>query len=440
MIQKTATPTTTSDCDLDSRSRVFFRRSGNDLPVFRADDLAWSKREQSAPQKLPLVVSSVPRGFRQENLQPVQSVSWDLVERGLMQRFEALQVLMERLAAGRALPASLQITGNSELGKQFRLLAPGPLNPHRPPASGASWTWFGATDLVLTPDGGIHVLDQDFSLPTGLERLAGASGCSLEAAEQVVRTALFPDGVHCSGEPSVMLEPTHPGAAETANSFLARCLQIERVHRGHARADNGGFRVLRNGRWDVVRSVVRRVEDELLDPNCLRPNSLVGVPGLMGRWSAGRLSLFNAPGSGLFRLRSLIRRMPLLIRELLAEEPVLKTAEVLEFECEHDAARVLRQPHEFVLRPIDPLDSIRSCCGRTAGAAELERVLEQVRKQPARWCARRLLPGASTGQHFRVFASSTDRFRILPAGLMRKSEADGGASPLIPTEAEVTLL
>jgi uncharacterized circularly permuted ATP-grasp superfamily protein len=130
----------------------------------------------------------------------------------------------------------------------------------------------------------------------------------------------------------------------------------------------------------------------------------------------------------------------MMIREFLGQEPLLNTVEVLDLSRTSDLERVLRHPQGYMLRPIDPLDSIRSCCGRTAEPAELERVLERVRQTPGGWCARSLLPRTISGENFRVFASNTDRFRILPVGLLRSSEADGGASPLIPADAEVNLL
>jgi uncharacterized circularly permuted ATP-grasp superfamily protein len=413
MIQETGSRLTAFDSKQEARTRPFLRRSSPAVPCFEAS----CRVQQSAP-----------------------SVSWDLIERGLAQRFEALQVFMERIAGGRVLPASLQISTDSAIGGQLRRLIPGSFGSYAASQVGALWTWFGSTDLLLTADGSISVVDQDFSLPTGLERLSGAAGCSMEAAADAVRTALFPDGVNVGGEEAFMLEPPHPGAAGEGNAFLARCMQIDRVHRGVVRAESGGLKVLRNGRWATVRSLVRRVEDELLDPNCLHPTSLVGVPGLVDLWSGGRLSLVNAPGSGLFRLRSLLRIIPVMIREFLGQEPLLNTVEVLDLNRPSDLERVLRHPQGYMLRPIDPLDSIRSCCGRTAEAAELERVLERVRRTPGGWCARSLLPRTISGDNFRVFASNTDRFRILPMGLLRSSEADGGASPLIPADAAVNLL
>jgi uncharacterized circularly permuted ATP-grasp superfamily protein len=415
------------DTGMDVPNRVFLGRRGADLPYFRA-------AAQIVDQ------SESPVGGSGAPVESESGVQWDQLGEGIKQRFEAMQIFMELLLKGRKLPESLRIPVDSVLFRRMRHLAGGLSGHCRGPVGEAAWTWFGATDFALRPDGELCVVDQDFSLPSGLERLSEVSGYSAGKFVQFVRRELFPDGVHCGGEPALMLEPAHAGSAGAANGFLAECLQVERVHRGLLRVERGGLRVLREGRWDTVRFLVRRIDDDLLDPNFFRPDSLVGVPGLVRHWCAGSLTVFSAPGSGLFRQRAIVSRVPQMIREFLGESPRLRTVEQLEFDRESDLAAVERQPQQYMFRPNDPLEAVRPCCGRTASADELNRILERIRSASGDWCARPLRPNLVAGLHFRVFASMTDRFRILPLGLARRCDLDGGAPALIPAECPISLL
>ena len=435
MIQGTGASFTLRDKETDVPHRVFLGRRGDDLPRFQAAAQVMD-RCPSFPGELGETEASEQAGVAGSE------VRWEHLGEGLRQRFEALQIFMELLLKGRKLPDSLGIPMDSVLFRRLRHVASGLSGICRGPARSAAWTWFGATDFVLQPDGELCVLDQDFSLPSGLERLADVdvSGYPGETFVQFVRRQLFPDGVHCGGEPALMLEPAHAGSAGAANGFLAECLQLERVHRGLLRSERDGLRVLRDGRWDSVRFLVRRIDDDLLDPNFFRPDSLVGVPGLIRHWSAGSLSVFSAPGSGLFRQRAIVSRVPQMIREFLGESSRLPTVEQLEFDRESDLAAVLHQPQQYMFRPNDPLEAVRPCCGRVASSVELSRILERIRNAPADWCARPLRLNLSAGLHVRVFASMTDRFRILPLGLARRCDPDGGAPALIPAESPISLL
>ncbi|MEY3173267.1 MAG: hypothetical protein RLZZ436_1181 [Planctomycetota bacterium] len=374
---------------------------------------------------------------------------WERLERGLLQRFQALQLFMERLASGKALPAAVDVESCGVFRRKLRrlapalCLAPGVRGRALSPVSAPAWTWLGSTDLLLRPDGSVVVLDQNFSAVSacsGLERLPELDGVSVEHSACTVRTALFPRGIDRSGESPVLLEPAHPGADEGLNDFLARCLGAERAHRGQLRAGVDGLFLLREGQRLRKRGLVRRIDDELLDPNFFRPDSLVGLPGLVRCWSAGETSILHAPGSSLLCLRSVVRSVPQLIREFLGEEPLIGTVPLLECHRPDELARILRNPRDYLFRHCDPVEPVRSRCGQTASTAELTELLSRIRHDPSGWCARPLRPADAGGQHLRVFASYTDQFRLLRTGLVQPADCDGGAAQLVPAEASLKTL
>ncbi len=188
--------------------------------------------------------------------------------------------------------------------------------------------------------------------------------------------------------------------------------------------------------------IVRRIDDDLLDPNCLRPDSLIGVPGLVRAWKRGLVSVVSPPGSRVSNCRSFGMLIPQMIRELLGESPVLDSAEVLE--CSDPVALnlVLRCCDCFAIRTNDPQHPARPFFGDSAGAAEFSAMRNSLTRNPSAFVARRLLPAGSSqpaGQSLRVFASHSRGFRLLRAGLARPCQPDGGAPQAVDPCGQVRL-
>lgn len=423
MIQETPTWTGTAAGATEATDRVFFLRTEPELPRLRAISRAAADL------------------FVPWDRHGLFSARWNWLERGLLQRFQALQLFMERIASGRSLPQAIDLLTQQNFRQKLRrlapalCLAPGLRGRSTNLSMAAQWTWFGATDLLLLPDGGVNILDQDFCDPSGLEQLPGLWAEPRERACSRIRAALFPQGLDRSGESPLLFEPMHPAADDFANDFLARCLLAERVHRDQLQATSSGLFRLRNGQRERVRCLVRRMDDEQLDPNFFRPDSLVGLPGLVRCWTAGETRLLHAPGSSLLGLRAVIRQVPQMIREFLGEEPLLETARIFECHRPEDLDQIRRNPRGFLFRRCDPRESVRPVCGHTANAQELDGVLSRIQQDPSGWCARPLRQSEEDGRSVRFFAAWTDQFRLLRAGLSRRGQADGGCSRLIPGNA-----
>ena len=132
-------------------------------------------------------------------------------------------------------------------------------------------------------------------------------------------------GVPRPGDPTiVVLTPGIYNSAYFEHAFLAQQLGVELVEGGdlvvldddcvYARTIDGLQRV------DVI---YRRVDDLFLDPEVFRPDSMLGVPGLMRSWRAGRVALVNAPGAGIADDKKVYSYVPDIIRFYLEEEPIL---------------------------------------------------------------------------------------------------------------------
>lgn len=365
--------------------------------------------------------------------------TWRFLERGLQQRFEGIAAFLQHFQTERRLPGFLQ--GESVHGLELHLQQWAvPVALKHPDF--LTWALFGATDLALEADGTAVVMDQDFSHPAGLERLTHEHWKDTSDAVEFVRRELFanwlPRGAG-NGE-VVVLDPGFSGATFRGNDFLARCLSASMARSSDLKQDRDGIFLRVRGDWRPVRTLVRRVDDELLDPNCFRPDSLVGVPGLVQSWAAGRVHVLNPPGSGMLRLRRLLRLIPQMIREYLAQEPLLETAEVLPCGDPDVLKKVLSAPQHFAIRPDDPRHAARPWFGGSGDLQETEQVLSRIQRAPDTWIARPLLMPSAGRRNLRVFSTKNGQFRLLRAGLVRPCQEDGGASLLIgPDEAITTL-
>jgi uncharacterized circularly permuted ATP-grasp superfamily protein len=187
-----------------------------------------------------------------------------------------------------------------------------------------------------------------------------------------------------------------------------------------------------------VSTIVRRIDDDLLDPNCLRPDSLVGLPGLIRAWKQGLVNVISPPGISVANSRTFGKLIPRMIREFLGEEPELPSATVLECEDPETLKHVLNNLKDYAIRTNDPLHPARPFFGRTGMAVEFANLLHRLRSNPAAYVARPLLDESNdVGLNLRVFATSGRSIRLLPIAIGRRCQPDGGAPLSIGTNEEV---
>ena len=128
--------------------------------------------------------------------------------------------------------------------------------------------------------------------------------------------------------------------------------------------------------------IYRRVDDDFLDPLVFRPDSAIGVPGLMGVYEAGRVTIVNAPGAGVADDKAVYSYMPDIIKFFTGEEPILKT--VPTWRCrEADAlAYVLEHLPELVVKEVNGSGGYGMLVGPAASKAEIEAFRAKLKRDP----------------------------------------------------------
>ncbi len=138
--------------------------------------------------------------------------------------------------------------------------------------------------------------------------------------------------------------------------------------------------------------IYRRVDDLYLDPEVFVPDSLLGVPGLIRAWRAGRVALVNAPGAGIADDKKVYSYVPDIIRFFLDEEPILATVPTLRCGDEDSRHYVLGNLERLVVKPANESGGYGVLVGTQASEDELATAAKQIEDEPKKWVAQPIIP------------------------------------------------
>jgi uncharacterized circularly permuted ATP-grasp superfamily protein len=309
-------------------------------------------------------------------------------------------------------------------------------------------------DIVRVDDSDFYVLEDNLRTPSGVSYM-------LENREVMMR--LFPDlfadnriapvdnypeellatlrsvaPASATAEPTVaLLTPGPFNSAYYEHSFLADKLGIELVEgRDLVVRDDVVYMRTTEGpkRIDVI---YRRLDDDFLDPLTFRPDSMLGVPGLMNAYQAGNVTLANAVGTGVADDKAVYSYVPDIVRFYLGEEPILKN--VPTWRCrEADAlAYVVEHLDELVVKEVAGSGGYGMLIGPAAARADRDAFREKILAHPDHFIAQPTLAlstsptfvnGGLAPRHIdlRPFVlTGADRVRIVPGGLTRVALKEG---------------
>jgi uncharacterized circularly permuted ATP-grasp superfamily protein len=372
----------------------------------------------------------------------ISAKEWQWLEKGLKQRIKALNLFLDDIYGPQ------KILKDQKIPTEVINTAAGFLSPCigiKPP--GGTWCHITGTDLVRDRDGQWYVLEDNLRVPSGI---------SYVLENRRVMKSTFPDifqtmAVKAIDDyPSHLLEtllnlaPTNlpdptvvvltPGIYNSAyyeHSFLAQQMGVELVE-GRDLVVVDGYLQMRTTRGlRRVDIVYRRVDDEFLDPLVFRPNSLLGVPGLMEVYQQGRVALANAPGTGVADDKVVYAYVPEMIRYYLAEEPIL--ANVPTYLCwrEQDREYVLKNLDKLVVKAANEAGGYGMLVGIKATDAEREDFAQRIVAQPRNYIAQptlslsrvpTLIDGEIEGRHVDLrpyILHRGDEIYVHPGGLTR---------------------
>ncbi len=372
---------------------------------------------------------------------------WQRLAAGLRQRVRALNAFLADVYRGQeCLRAGLLTPEQLFCNPQYRPEMQGVEVP------GGIYAHIAGIDVVRAGEGEFYVLEDNLRVPSGVSYMLEDRKMMMRlfpelfALNRVAPVEHYPDRLLenlASVAPPSVADPVvvvlTPGAHNSAyfeHAFLAQQMGVELVE-GQDLFVRDGFVYMRTTqgprRVDVI---YRRIDDDFLDPLVFRPDSVLGVPGLMSAYRAGRVTLANAIGTGIADDKSIYPHVPEMVRFYLGEEPLLANVPTRILRREDDLAYALAHLDELVVKEVNGSGGYGMLVGPTASKGEREEFARRILAAPANYIAQPTL-ALSTCPTFveqgvaprhidlRPFVLSGREVTIVPGGLTRVALKEG---------------
>jgi len=377
----------------------------------------------------------------------IPAAEWKKMETGLVQRVKALNMFIhdiyhdQNIIKAGLIPAE-QIYKNAQ---------------YRPEMQGINvasdiYAHIAGVDIVRAGAGEFYVLEDNLRVPSGVSYMLEDRKMMMRlfpelfARNKVAPVDHYPDMLLDnlrSVAPMGINDPTvvvmTPGMYNSAyfeHAFLAQQMGVELVEgKDLFVSDNTVFMRTTRGpkRVDVI---YRRLDDDFLDPLAFRPDSSLGVPGLLSVYRAGRVTLANAIGTGVADDKSIYPFVPEMIKFYLSEEPVLNNVPTYQCRKKEDLAYTLANLGELVVKEVHGAGGYGMLVGPASTKAQIEDFRQRLLARPDGYIAQPTLALSACPTYvengiaprhidLRPFVLSGKTISMVPGGLTRVALQEG---------------
>lgn len=371
----------------------------------------------------------------------VAAPEWDYLERGLKQRIEALNLFIDDVYHDQ------KIIQDGVISREIIESSQGFLKPCiglKPP--GKIWCHITGTDLIRDRDGQWYVLEDNLRCPSGVSYVLENRRIMKGTFPQVFQTlAIKPVEDYSSHllETLLNLAPPHlddptvvvltPGIYNSAyfeHSFLAQQMGVELVEGRDLVVEDGYLQMRTTKGLQRVDVIYRRIDDDFIDPLVFRPDSLLGIPGIMEVYRSGRLAIANALGTGVADDKVIYAYVPQMIRYYLDEDAILQNVPTYLCWEEQQRAYVLEHLDQLVVKAANESGGYGMLMGAQATPAQREEFAQRILANPRGYIAQptlclsrvpTLLGGDFEGCHvdLRPYILYGKQIYVNPGGLTR---------------------
>lgn len=367
---------------------------------------------------------------------------WSLASKGLEQRIRALNMLIDdlyhdqKIVRDGVIPAEVL-----NMAESFRQQCVGLNPPH------GIWCHITGTDLIRGDDGQMYVLEDNLRTPSGVSYvlqnrlLMKRSFPQLFSSSRIRPVVDYPGRLYSALE---FLAPEHvpdpcvvvltPGVYNSAyyeHSFLAQQMGVRLVE-GRDLIVNRGFVYMRTtDGFQKVDVIYRRIDDDFMDPEAFRKDSMLGVPGLMEVYRKGNVALANAPGSGVADDKVMYAYVPDAIRYYLSEDPILPNVPTYVCLRDDDRKYVIDHIDELVVKAANQSGGYGMLMGPTSTKEEQAAFIKKIEEDPRNYIAQPVISLSRVptfvenerfeGRHvdLRPYILCSDKVWVMPGGLTR---------------------
>ncbi|MEJ8844173.1 circularly permuted type 2 ATP-grasp protein [Lacibacter sp. H375] len=378
----------------------------------------------------------------------ITAAEWAHVEKGIQQRLKALNLFLkdiyhdQQIIKDKIIPAELIASCPHFLHEVAGIKVPHDIYVH-----------ISGIDLIRGEDGTFYILEDNLRTPSGVSYM-------LENREVTKR--LFPDLLSnanvrmvnnyplmlhnnlmslsprpVSNPTVVLLTPGIYNSAYYEHTFLARQMGIQLVEGRDLVIDNHKVFMKTTSGLQQVDVIYRRIDDEFMDPLLFKPDSMLGVPGIMGAYRKGTVALANAVGNGVADDKAVYAYVPAMIKYYLNEETILPNVPTYQMSNDDERNYVFDNMHKMVVKRTNQSGGYGMLMGNKATEEEMRLFKDAIIKSPREFIAQPIIQlstvpcfidGELKARHvdLRPYAlCGPDGIKIVPGGLTRVALKEG---------------
>ncbi|MFD2173295.1 circularly permuted type 2 ATP-grasp protein [Rhodobacter lacus] len=413
-----------------AEAEALFRRIGITFAVYG---------EGGDPDRL-IPFDMFPRVFTQNE--------WRKLERGIKQRARALNAFLLDVYGRAEIVRAGKIPGRLVFQNEAFERAVTGFTPPR-----GIYSHIVGIDIVRTGPDEFFVLEDNCRTPSGVSYMLENREIMMRMfpqlfrenriepvdgyADALRRTLASVAPAKCDREPNIgILTPGHYNSAYYEHSFLADLMGVELVE-GADLFVEGGFVWMRTTEGPKKLDVIyRRIDDAFLDPLCFRPDSMLGIPGLMDVYRSGGVSICSAPGAGVADDKAVYTFVPEMVRFYLGEEPLLNNVPTWQCAKADDCKYVLEHMGELVVKEVHGSGGYGMLVGPKSTTEQIEAFRAKVAAHPENYIAQPTLALSTTPtfvqegiapRHvdLRPYCLVGEKIELVPGGLTRVALTEG---------------
>jgi uncharacterized circularly permuted ATP-grasp superfamily protein len=371
----------------------------------------------------------------------IPASEWAPLEAGLKQRLRALNLFLadlygpQRAIRDGVVPAEL-ITRGKDFRREIHGITP-PLG---------IWVHVAGIDLVRDERGRYLVLEDNLRTPSGVSYMIENRIVERRtlpeffARYRVRRVEHYPAlllqalrELSPRGKDDAVVVLLTPGIYNSAyfeHTFLAREMGVELAEGRDLVVENDVVHLKTTHGLQRVDVLYRRIDDDFLDPLCFRPDSTLGVAGIINAWRAGNVAIVNAPGTGIADDKAVYPYVPALIRYYLGEAPILDNVPTYRMTVPEERAYVLAHLQDVVVKAVSESGGYGMLMGPASTRALRDDFARRVQENPRGYIAQPVIPlsrhlchldGELESRHIdlRPFVIQGGEIHVVPGGLTR---------------------
>ncbi|MGI9379349.1 MAG: circularly permuted type 2 ATP-grasp protein [Methyloligellaceae bacterium] len=373
---------------------------------------------------------------------------WRKLAAGIEQRVRALNAFMydiyhrQEILKAKLIPEHLIVHNEAFLTEMIGV------NP-----AGGVYSHIVGTDLVRTGPDEFFVLEDNTRTPSGVSYMLENRETMMQlfpelfSRQSVAPVENYPEALretlasvapqNLDDDPTIaVLTPGIHNSAYYEHSFLADQMGAELVEARDLLVADGALHMKTTRGLKQVDVLYKRIDDDFLDPLVFRSDSVLGVPGLFELYRAGRVTLANAPGTGIADDKSIYTYVPKIIEFYTGRPAILKNVKTYDCSDDQQLKYVLENLPELVVKQVHGSGGYGMLVGPTSSMAEIDAFKDKLVAKPNNYIAQptlalstcpTLVESDVAPRHvdLRPFVLVGEKIQLTPGGLTRVALREG---------------